>query len=468
MNIMLLNNIITPLLTQMPLPRDLTLPLPLGEAELKIILVILFLAHIFFINLMLGGSILAVLFEILGLKNPQFDKLGKKIAETITVNKSLAVVLGVGPLLCINLAYTIHFYSANAITGFAWISIVPLVTIAFLITYLHKYTWEKWTGPKKTRHIITGASATLLFLFIPLIFLANINLMLFPDQWGSVRGFFSSLRIGNVFPRYFHFLTASLALTGLVLAGWFGRRKYPVEEKLPGFSRPQLRKLFYKVTFYVTLAQFVFGPLLFLTLPWVGMSLELLIVILCGVTAALAVLLLLNREIKAPDDQVGRSYIAICLLLAVVVSLMGAGRHIYRETSLAAHKQMIQDESDRFAAIEYATHLRLAMGLDAGEAIGGGPTGEQVFINCAACHAVNKVLAAPSLVEVYSLYKDNPQGIIDWAKIPGKKRAEFQPMPSMAHLGEEKLALVADYMLEKGGEASGKLTPESSGVDRQK
>ena len=83
-----------------------------------------------------------------------------------------------------------------------------------------------------------------------------------------------------------------------------------------------------------------------------------------------------------------------------------------------------------------------------GETLGGGLTGEKVFMNCAACHAVDRVLAAPSLVEVYSLYKDNPAGIVAWAKNPGKKRPQFAPMPSFAHLGDEKLTLVADYILE--------------------
>ena len=80
---------------------------------------------------------------MIGRRRPGFDALAKEIAGTVTVNKSLAVVLGVGPLLAINVLYTVHFYSANALTGAAWIAIVPLVTVAFLVTYLHKYTWDR-------------------------------------------------------------------------------------------------------------------------------------------------------------------------------------------------------------------------------------------------------------------------------------------------------------------------------------
>jgi len=451
MMITILNNLIL-LQTLAPIPRDIDLPLPLNEAGLKIILVILFLVHILFVNLMVGGSLLSVIFEMLGLNHKKYDALGKKITETITVNKSLAVVLGVGPLLCINLAYTVHFYSANALTGYGWISIIPLVILAFLLAYLHKYTWPLWKDKNKTFHIIVGALAAFLFLCIPLIFLANINLMLFPEKWPEVSGFFSSLRIGNVFPRYFHFLTATVALTGLFLAGWFGRKGYPVETNLPAFTRLELRKLFFKVAFYATIAQLAFGPLLLFTLPFPGISLALIIVILSGVTLAITVLFYLRRMIRRPEINFGRNYVALIFIFTVVVAAMGTGRHLYRETSLEPHKALIASESERFHSILLATQMRIEAGLGAGEAMGAQLTGEKVFVNCAACHAVNKVLAAPSLVEVYSLYKDNPEGIVTWAKAPGKKRPEFAPMPSFAHLGDEKLRLVADYIIEKGAE----------------
>jgi cytochrome c len=432
----------------MPVPRDLELPLPLGEFELKIFLVLLFLVHILFVNLMLGGSVFSVIFEIIGFKFPRYDTLARRLAETITVNKSLAVVLGVGPLLCINLVYTLHFYSANALTGYAWIQIVPLVIIAFLASYLHKYTWDRWTGPRKRLHVSVGISAAFLFLCIPFLFLSNINLMLFPEQWRQVSGFFSSLRVGNVFPRYFHFISASLALTGLFASAWLSREKFRVENKLPGFSRPEIRRLFYRLAFYITLAQLVFGPLLLFTLPYRGVTGLLFIVILSGVAIALIVLLLLRAEIKATDDKIGRLLIPICILLTLVVLAMGTGRHIYREACLAEHKVLIADATARFRAIETATRMRLEAGLGAGNAIETGPTGEKVFENCAACHALNRVLAAPPLTEVAAIYKDNPDGIVAWTKNPGKKRPQFTPMPSFAHLGDVRLKMVAEYILE--------------------
>jgi cytochrome c len=92
-----------------PVPRDIPIPLPLPEWLLVVLLVFSFLLHIVFLNLMLGGSIVTLWAEIKGLKNKFYDTLAYEVARTITVNKSLAVVLGVAPLLSINAFYTIYF-----------------------------------------------------------------------------------------------------------------------------------------------------------------------------------------------------------------------------------------------------------------------------------------------------------------------------------------------------------------------
>jgi len=80
-----------------------------------------------------------------------------------------------------------------------------------------------------------GTVTASIFLMIPLIFLSNINLMLFPDKWSDVRSFFSSLLIGNVFPNYFHFLCASIVLTGLSIAGWLRRKSFTLTKLISFF-----------------------------------------------------------------------------------------------------------------------------------------------------------------------------------------------------------------------------------------
>lgn len=58
---------------------------------------------------MVGGSLFTVFYQWKGKTDQRFDELANLVAKTLTVNKSLAVVLGVGPLLCLNVLYTTFF-----------------------------------------------------------------------------------------------------------------------------------------------------------------------------------------------------------------------------------------------------------------------------------------------------------------------------------------------------------------------
>ncbi|RPJ85258.1 MAG: cytochrome C, partial [Acidobacteria bacterium] len=123
-------------------PKDVLLPLPAPFWLLVALLLISFLVHILFVNLMVGSSLLVLWTEIKGLKKKDWDKVSHAIAATITVNKSLAVVLGVAPLLTISVLYTAQFYSSSTLLGTAWLLVIPLVILAFLFTYAHKYSWD--------------------------------------------------------------------------------------------------------------------------------------------------------------------------------------------------------------------------------------------------------------------------------------------------------------------------------------
>jgi cytochrome c len=328
-------------------PRDIPLPLPLPAWLLLGLLVFSFLLHILFVNLMLGGSILTLWLEWRGRREKALDTLAREIARTVTVNKSLAVVLGVAPLLSINVFYTLYFYSANILTARAWILVIPLVASAFLLLYLHKYSWDRLAG-RKTLHLAILGGAVLIFLCVPLIFLTNINLMQFPLRWKEVHGFLTALVMRNVIPRYLHFLTASLAVSGLFLFGWMRRRAYPFAERLPDLDRHRVLKGFYQLAFFATLAQLAMGPLNLFTLPWFAVTWTMVGHILAGLALALSALYLLWSEIKGPPERLGRRFVPIVLILTFTVMFMGVGRQIYRATALAPHQQAVQESTRQY------------------------------------------------------------------------------------------------------------------------
>lgn len=336
-----------------PIPKDIPLALPAPEPFLVVLLVVFFLLHIFFVNLMVGGTLLTVFYQLKGLKDVRFDRLAHEIANTVTVNKSLAVVLGIGPLLAINTLYTVYFYSANALTGEMWLSLIPLIIIAFLLTYLHKFRWEAMANHRYL-HIAIAAAAAGLFLFIPLIFMTNINLMLFPARWTEVQGFLSAMLLSNVLPRYLHFLLACLALTGLFIV-WLFRRAKPERLAAIGFERDALLRIGYRWALLPTLAQFVIGPLVLLTLPEAGVVSRVIVTILIGAIIAFPAAMLMLAEVRSHPSQIGRRFWPVVVLISLTVVCMASGRHFYREASIAPHRELVRAKTDQYMrAVEQA------------------------------------------------------------------------------------------------------------------
>lgn len=437
---------ITTIISQIPVPKDIPLPLPLPEWLLVFILILSFLLHILFINLMVGGSILTFGYEIRGVKNKDYDKLAREIASTITVNKSLAVVLGVAPLLSINVLYTLYFYSSNALTGNMWISIIPWVTVAFLLLYLHKYTWER-LSENKTLHLAILGLGVFSFLLIPFIFLTNINLMLFPEKWGVIHGFTDALILPNVFPRYFHFITACLAITGLFLAFWFGRKGFSVEGKFENLSKKEIKKQMLNLALIATGVQFIFGPLLFLTLPSKGVTWGLFWVIMGGVTVAIIILVQLWKLLKE-RKLISRRFYTVIGLFTLLVAFMGTGRHLYREGALKTHKELMAERTAaHWEAVKKAHENLLMPEVETKE--GTVMPGEQLFKNnCAVCHAANTRLVGPSMAEAAPVYKNNIEGLKQWIKKPGRKRMDYPSMTGFPQLTDQQLTDISEYVLQ--------------------
>ena len=324
-----------------------------------------------------------------------------------------------------------------------WISVIPWVAVSFILLYTHKYTWHKLEN-NKPLHIFLLIIAVASFLFIPLIFLANINLMLFPEKWGTIKGFFSALTLPNVFPRYFHFITASLAVTGLFLFGYFGWKKYRFEEKFSDLTRYEVRKKAYSLTLGASIIQLIFGPIVYLTLPTKGMSWNLFYFISAGVIVAVFAIYIMWKEVTGPEEKIGRRFGLVVTALAITIVMMATGRHIYRATALAPHQKLMAERTAR--------HLELVGKIRRGEIT---ITSEEPEIsaghrlfkeNCTVCHRFDTRLVGPPVKEMIGIYKDNIPGFKAWVRKPGKKRSDYPAMTGFPGLSDEQLTQLAHYI----------------------
>ena len=425
-------------------PKDILLPLPAPVWLLVTLLLVSFALHILFVNLMVGGSLMVLISEIRGLKNKDWDEVSHRIAATITVNKSMAVVLGVAPLLTISVLYTPQFYSANALLGFSWLMVIPLVILAFLFSYAHEYSWERLAASKGV-HIALAAIAAALFLAIPFIFLANINLMLYPERWPAIRSFWDAIWLPNVLPRYLHFIAASLAVTGLFLVFYFRRPR--LEVHFGSLERSDLLRSFYGVSLAATGAQVVLGLLLFLTLPAHVLSLRLVALLLVAVALVPAALLWLWREVR--EVEPGSRRWRLVAVLAAVVCVMIVARHEVRETAVKPHRALVAAKTADYKVKlqEARDYLVMPGGL------GGAPAspGAQVFTRrCTSCHAFDRKLVGPPLAQALGIYRGNRQALMSWITKPGRKRPDFPVMPAQ-EMPPDELQQLVDYLLENAG-----------------
>lgn len=432
-----------------PIPHDIPLDLPAPEGLLKVLLVVFFLLHIVFVHLMLGASLFSLACQIKGLKVPDYDKLANRIVQTITVNKSLAVVLGVGPLLVINTVYTPYFYSSSALIGDAWMSVIPLVAFAFLLAYAHKYWWERLAAVKEL-HIGISVMETTIFLIVPLIFMTNVTLMLYPDRWTEVRGFLSAMLLPNVLQRYLHFVSASVLLSALFYAWWTGREGFRAATDFTTLRVAEVRRFFYGFAFGATVLQILSGLLVFITLPTKGIDWGFTLTLFLGGSPVLLAIRWMWIDLNAPDAQIGKHLKHITAMFAITVVAMGSARHMYRETALADHKAAVIAKTANYmaAAQQAADDLKSGrtaapVALAAGEA--------DFKASCSACHNVALKTVGPSLKEIAGIYAGNPQGIVTWARAPGKKRADTVQMPAFAGVvSDEKLLEIGRFMIKAG------------------
>lgn len=435
--------------TNTPIPKDIPLDLPLPEWLLITILIFSFLLHIIFVNLMVGGSIVTLWAEIKGRKNRDYDIFAFEVAKTITVNKSIAVVLGVAPLLSINTLYTVYFYTANSLTGIAWILIIPLVTIAFLLTYLHKYTWTAMANYKSLHIAIIGLSVVI-FLFIPLIFLTNVNLMMFPEKWGTVKGFLSALILPNVFPRYLEFLGACLTVTGVFIVWYNGRKHYDVQTIYKSIGRLELKKIGYSIAIIGLGMQILFGILVLFTLPAKGMRFEIIQLMVAAGSLLIISLWWVWKSLQADNIGIDRDFWKIVASIGLFMVFYGSSRQFYRQNALEKHQKLMHERTAEFREMsrEARENPVEEEGLELDPALGDLAKGTALFQqNCGGCHKPFEKLVGPPVKEMSSIYKGKDAELKKWIVSPGKKRADMPQMPGFPQLSQDNLTEIAKYIM---------------------
>ncbi len=284
------------------------------------LMVLTFALHIIFVNLVVGGASLAMYGHLKG--EPNWKRLSATLARASTVNLSLAIVLGVAPLLFVQVIYDPFWYFSNVLSGWWAMGFLLFICIAFLSLYVFYLK----RGETIEGYGFFGAIALAMLLLTAITISALTVQSLHPEKWNSwylvgkqMNTAGTGLHALNL-PRLLHFIVPSFAITGIfmMLYSWYfePRRDFdPVYLEWVG-------KAGAKLALYATLLQAVVGVWWLLTLP---KDLEFLTnpAFLGGAALGIVTLFILMMAQKNPQKQ--------AIPAALVAFLAVLGMSITRE-----------------------------------------------------------------------------------------------------------------------------------------
>lgn len=190
---------------------DILLQKPLPAAWLHGLLFTTFTLHLLFVLFTLGTAILAVYYfvDFQWGGRPKELELDRRILRTFLAHKSLAVVLGVAPLLLFQVAYAVPLFTAINLLAPYWLLLTIFLVGAFLSFDIlghglqaHRYV-----------HLLVSILALTLLLLVPGILVGVLTVTENSGQWLSIVR--SGYRLtgplaGHWFFRYLHVLGAAL------------------------------------------------------------------------------------------------------------------------------------------------------------------------------------------------------------------------------------------------------------------
>ena len=323
-----------------------SLSLPNTDPIVHGLLILAFLVHAVFMNLVVGGTLIAVMTDCIGMVTGRtdYERLAARLANWLPGFLGVAVVLGIFSLVFVQIMYgPIITPSINLLEGM-WMLALSAGIAGFGGIYVYKH-WRNSLKTQPGRLLAIGVMSGFMFLMVAFVFVVASVFMLNPDKWESIQnaGLWSVMNLQTLFPRYGHLVLASVAGTGIFLVcyGLFlgsGYQAFTGNESQERYATWVTR---YGVAWTLggTLPQIVVGPWLLLSLPDMVRA-DLVsgehfgsIAFFVGLTFALLSLVLLNAALMVP--QVKGLAIGGIVSLGMTIGLMAIVRHAVRVSWLS-------------------------------------------------------------------------------------------------------------------------------------
>jgi hypothetical protein len=331
-----------------------------------VLLVFTFFLHMLFMNLTLGGTLLAWISHLRAGGRPG-DPRAVLAGRMMGVNAfaiSLTITTGVAPLLFVQVIYQPFFYTGTILLGWIWFALLVLLIGGYYAAYLYKFRGVPAGRPGGGLWL--GLSA-LAFLLIAMIHVAVHLVHVQPDKWPAFAANpWSVLADPTYWPRLLHFVLAGVAFAALVIAWWAARRAAAGAEVEVNTA---IAKSCWRWALGSTALQFADGFVLLGTLPH-----DVLLGIMRGGLATLAPLLLsillgvgLLMMLGRPFDPIkqrgllGGTLGAMILTVAVMSVTRHQVRALYLEPATASSRFAVAPQWGNFVLFVVVLALSLAV-----------------------------------------------------------------------------------------------------------
>lgn len=417
---------------------DLLLHKPIGELATDLLLFIVFALHFFFVLFTIGTAILAFYLFLESLITGQIRDLrwDKYILKTFLAHKSLAVVLGVGALLIIQVGYTVQFFTGITLFAPWWMLIIPLLVISFISFDLLAHSIDV----HHIQHLIFGSIALIALLIVPAIFVTVLVAAENSAEWITIaeNGFklSGSLAVHWLF-RYMHVLGAAIVF-GATFHLFYASNNEPWKEQ----------KLFRWIVGGIFF-QILIGILLFGYLP--KRPEPITVVVLCvGIIAVLTFLWIIFRN---HQENKKVSWIQMLTLLLIVLVPMLLTRQFLQNQSIKPLNRHLEaaagEYSDKLSA--YNKEALTSYQADLDVVYNNGPTIYKQ--SCSFCHGVagdgngSEAIDLKVKPEALGYIRTGKHHLLQHMK----DGVAGTGMPYFSYFDDEKLESVIKYLDDKFG-----------------
>lgn len=309
---------------------------PFYPVVFQILMVLTFALHIMFVNLALGTTCLAALGRLKG--EERWGRLAGGMGQAAAASVSGAILLGVAPLLFVQVIYDPFWYASSNLSA-AWaIGFIFILMAGYASLYLAR-------DRKGDASAAFAGFALTMFLLAGFIMHVLGFQLLHPEKWlGWYTSHGAASTAGTVLhdfsiPRFLHFIVPAFAATGvfLMLYSWYFRARADADAAYLDWAG----RLGAKMAFHATTIEVVTGFLWLLVLPR-ELSFHSHPLFVLGVVLGLALLGFLYHAQNRENDHHRFAWPAAAAMLVTILE-MAAAREALRVRYLARFGYAIAD-----------------------------------------------------------------------------------------------------------------------------